>query len=350
MRFGYRGVPTVTFRLKTPIKIDQLLCVEFFDFDRKYTMDGEVCTDVIGCKIRGLKPPPTTHSNMDEELLEEGVKIVKVEGCEYRISEEEIIAWLSLYGEVVSEIEEDFYVIEHDSSEEDDGDTSGSNRSGIYSVKVKLDRDIPYLLPMCGKRIKIYYRGVQRLCPVCFGKHPKKVCQSRKVSWIDYVKRFIERNEDIPLEFYGKFVEVLGLEKDVMESTQETNAMVDQEMTDIETIPLENGSKQQGQTEPTTSTESQEIKEGYGPEVVESEKQKIPERPDAKDFNIPENKEQLAEMVDGMIKCGMFASDAHANIKSRRMAFNKATKEYDKAHTQQNVGPRKTTRGRKLTN
>ena len=39
---------------------------------------------------------------MDEELLEEGVKIVKVEGCEYRISEEEIIAWLSLYGEVVS--------------------------------------------------------------------------------------------------------------------------------------------------------------------------------------------------------------------------------------------------------
>ena len=55
--------------------------------------------------------PPTTQSNLDEEPLEEGVKIVKVEGCEYRISEEEIIAWLSLYGEVVSEIEEDFYYL-----------------------------------------------------------------------------------------------------------------------------------------------------------------------------------------------------------------------------------------------
>ena len=43
MRFGYRGVPTVTFRLKTPIKIDQLLCVEFFDFDRLYFINRCNC-------------------------------------------------------------------------------------------------------------------------------------------------------------------------------------------------------------------------------------------------------------------------------------------------------------------
>ena len=266
------------------------------------------------------------------------------------ISEEEIIAWLSLYGEVVSEVEEDFYVIEHDSSEEDEEDSSGANRSGIYSVKVKLDRDIPYLLPMCGKRIKIYYRGVQRLCPICFGKHPKKVCQSRKVSWMDYVKRFIEKNKDIPIEFFGKFAEVLGLEKDKIVPAQEENVAVDHEMTDVENASLGNVAKRQEQTEPTTSTKIQEFKEREAPKVVEVEKEKIPERPDPKDFNIPENDEELAEMVEGMIKCGMFASDAHANIKSRKMAFNKATKEFDRVHTQQSVGPRKTTRGRKLTN
>ena len=50
-----------------------------------------------------------------------------MEGCEYRIGEEEIVAWLSLYGEVVSEVEEDFYVIEDSSEEEEDG-SSGANR------------------------------------------------------------------------------------------------------------------------------------------------------------------------------------------------------------------------------
>ena len=115
-----------------------------------------------------------------------------------------------LYGEVVSEVEEDFYVIK-DSSEEDEEQNPGANRSGIYSVKVKLEKDIPNLLPMCGKRVKIYYRGVQRLCPICFRKHPKKVCQSRKVSWMDYVKKFIETNSNIPKEFFGKFAETPGM-------------------------------------------------------------------------------------------------------------------------------------------
>ena len=31
------------------------------------------------------------------------IKIMKVEGCEYRIGDKENVAWLSLYGEVVSE-------------------------------------------------------------------------------------------------------------------------------------------------------------------------------------------------------------------------------------------------------
>ena len=54
------------------------------------------------------------------------------------------------------------------------------------SKKVKLERDIPNLLPMSGKRIKIFYKGVQRLCPVCFDKHSKNVCKSDKVPWIRY--------------------------------------------------------------------------------------------------------------------------------------------------------------------
>ena len=73
---------------------------------------------LIGCKIRGLKPPSTTQSTTEEGVLEEGLKIVKVVGCEYRISEEEIVAWLSLFSEVVSEVEEDFYIMEENNEEE----------------------------------------------------------------------------------------------------------------------------------------------------------------------------------------------------------------------------------------
>ena len=69
---------------------------------------------------------------MEEGVLEEGLKIVKVEGCEYRISEEEIVAWLSLFSEVVSEVEEDFYIMEENNEEEEDY-SSGANKLGINS-------------------------------------------------------------------------------------------------------------------------------------------------------------------------------------------------------------------------
>ena len=45
-----------------------------------------------------------------------------------------------------------------------------------------------------------------------------------------------------------------------------------------------------------------------------------------------------------MIKCGMFPSDAEANVKSRRMAFKRAIREFDKGKTQQNKSMEKNKR------
>ena len=50
---------------------------------------------------------------------------------------DEILAWLELYGEVESDIQEDYFVIEEEE------DCRQQNRSGIYSVKVKLDLFLP---------------------------------------------------------------------------------------------------------------------------------------------------------------------------------------------------------------
>ena len=42
-----------------------------------------------------------------EHLLDDGPRIVRIIGCEYRLTESEIMEWLSLYGEVISEITEE---------------------------------------------------------------------------------------------------------------------------------------------------------------------------------------------------------------------------------------------------
>jgi hypothetical protein len=121
------------------------------------------------------------------------------------VPKDEILAWLELYGTFESELVEDCF--------KDEQDTEGTNQTGSYSIKMKLDQDISQMLPMSGRKIKIYYRGIQKLCTNCFGRHQKRNCHSRKVLWIDYVARFITENPDIPDEYYGKWVEIVKIQK-----------------------------------------------------------------------------------------------------------------------------------------
>ena len=58
------------------------------------------------------------------------------------------------------------------------------NRTGNYSVMMRLDNTIPQLLPMCGRIIKMY-------------------------QWISYVKTFIEENEEIPPEMSGRWINLV---------------------------------------------------------------------------------------------------------------------------------------------
>jgi hypothetical protein len=69
-------------------------------------------------------------------------RIVKIEGCDYRVSDEMILEWLGMYGEVFSELVEDVF--------EGDEDSEGDHTTGIYSVKMRLNCNIPQLLPKSG--------------------------------------------------------------------------------------------------------------------------------------------------------------------------------------------------------
>ena len=91
----------------------------------------------------------------------EGTTIVTVEGCEYRVPEEVILSWLSLYGEVVSELVEDLFLddpeAESNLTDGTGGEPVGTKRTGNYSVLMKLESIIPQLLPMAGRRVKIIF-------------------------------------------------------------------------------------------------------------------------------------------------------------------------------------------------
>jgi hypothetical protein len=199
--FAYSGCPIVTFKLKEQFNIDSLESFQEFNVERKYKVGTEEKTAILRCKVRGIR---STQNNHAKNYQDEGLRWVKIEGCEYRLEEEQIIDWLSHFGEVKSEISEDT----HEGSD-DSGDDLPPVGNGIYSVRMKLKRDMPQLIPMHGKRIRLYYRGIIKRCTNCFGAHQRKNCKEEKVPWIKYVEQFITNFPEIPRESYGRWANMI---------------------------------------------------------------------------------------------------------------------------------------------
>jgi hypothetical protein len=203
--FTYSGCPIVTFKLKEQFNIDSLESFQEFNVERKCRVGNEEKTATLKCKIRGIR---TTQNNHVENYQDKGFRWVKVEGCEYRLEENQIIDWLSHFGEVKSEISEDTHEGSDDSS--DDLPPVGN---GIYSVLMKLERDMPQLIPMHGKRIRLYYRGIIKRCTNCFGAHQRKTCKEEKVPWKKYVEQFITNYPEIPKESYGRWANMIDVDR-----------------------------------------------------------------------------------------------------------------------------------------
>ena len=209
IRFGFSDHPVVKFKLKEKIDVDALISIEFFTYKREFLVGNHIKVDEVDCKIRGIRAPGQTHPADSDP----SIRWVKVEWSDYSLENEQMMAWLELYGTRVGELAEDIHP-------ESDSDTSPIG-SGTYSVKMRLTKDIPQLIPMNGKRIKIYYRGVQKLCTNCFGGHARLHCRNDKVRWIDYVLNFMESNPDIPEKMYGRWWQAVNEEFGRVESDRE---------------------------------------------------------------------------------------------------------------------------------
>jgi hypothetical protein len=202
VQFGHKGCPIVIIKFVEAINMDKLFSLQHIDFRRRLSVQGRPRVDVLKCKIRGIRQPGGVNAqtqNLSQADIDEGVRTVKIDGCDYRVPEESLVEFLSFYGTIISDIMEDTF---------DDGIVTMSsglnNRTGVYSVTIRLRRDIPQFLPIMGRRIKIHYRGIQKLCPHCFGPHSKQACHSRKKQWKEYVNDFKNSNMNIPDYLFGK--------------------------------------------------------------------------------------------------------------------------------------------------
>ena len=203
---GYNKGRIVTFKLVKEFDIDLLESVEIFSFNRQgQRKDGSLYEQVIGCKVRGIhrRTQPTGYT-------ENPTRWVKIEGCEYRIEKEELKTWLNHLGAVVSEITEDRINLEEESDSDEENPDSFTVGTGIYSVKMRLSSPLPQFVPMCGKRIRLYYRDIPKICTQCFGGHPRRGCTAEKVPWVRYVSEFMLRYNYIPDESYGKWAKIVA--------------------------------------------------------------------------------------------------------------------------------------------
>jgi hypothetical protein len=71
---------------------------------------------------------------------DDGTRMIKIEGCKYRVPEKALVEFLEFFGELRSKIVEDTFI---DGLSPPGTENCGTNRTGTYSVNIKLYRKIP---------------------------------------------------------------------------------------------------------------------------------------------------------------------------------------------------------------
>ena len=66
--------------------------------------ENVIKTDVITCKIVGMRKPRPIQDRPRPQYdgSDNDIQWVEISGCQYEITEGELLCWLNLYGEVLS--------------------------------------------------------------------------------------------------------------------------------------------------------------------------------------------------------------------------------------------------------
>ena len=233
-----KDVLFITFRLKCSMSLQEISK----SINKYYWYDKESRAGNLD-KVSGqvVHPPmeddTTKHEEESFSLISHGVrsgnlddtKELRIDGCNYEISEHELQNWIELYGEMKSEIEE--IALPSEKEEEPVG-------TGSYAVKVKLKRSIPNILPIGGLKVKFTYSSVKKQCKNCYGYHTsaKKEKETNKTSYLcekktyeQYVTIFAENNPRIMQSIadyknnQDEFYKIEEMNKDYTEELEDNN-------------------------------------------------------------------------------------------------------------------------------
>jgi hypothetical protein len=203
----WRNGQTLFLKLKEQVNVDDLWEVENFTYTRKIPRGDSFVEDKIECNILGIRRRPGQGGGDYEPLLD-SIRWVKVEGADYRIQKNEMLDWLSIWGEPLSDMKEEM----HEASIDPDTDSEPLG-TGEYSVKMDFNILPPQHIPMCGRRIRIYYKGIAKKCGKCFGDHRPTECDQERVPWINYIRDFREDYPEVKDEMYGRWLRILNEEQ-----------------------------------------------------------------------------------------------------------------------------------------
>ena len=212
VKIGFNRGRIITFKLKQQFDVDELFEWERFSFERSVGND----VSSISCLIRGLKDPgkrKTTLGSaraaqtMTGQYSDDGTRLVKIIGCDYKLLESEILDWLVLFGEILSEITKEIY----EDLEDPNSLKLPPVGNGNYLVSMKLKKDLPNWLPIYGRRVCLEYKGNKKQCNWCYGPHLRKFCKNEKMSLDEYAIRFRLQHPTIPEQFYGRLAKFENL-------------------------------------------------------------------------------------------------------------------------------------------
>ena len=309
LKLTYSGGPIAIFKLVAPFDIDQLESIEFFDWKRTYDVRGEEKSGIMKCKIRGIRKT----QRGDKNYVDTGIRWVKIEGNDWRIEKGKMLEWLSYFGEIRSDLTEDV----HEGSEDSEDDLQPVGL-GVYSVKMKLRRDIPQFIPMDGRRIRIYYRTIVKRCTNCFQQHLRKQCKNEKVEWFSYVKRFSELHPEIPANFYGRCSSMIESRPPTETESQETESQETEEQTRAE-------SNEETQTTKSVPKGTKPRIQKVAKRMKEKTKQKTNDANESYETEEEEVTQTEEEKINELVR-KMLASGVSSGTLEKRLSTDEKTK------------------------
>ena len=74
-----------------------------FVYRREIRAGDETIVQAIDCHIKGLRQKTATGT-VWELFQENWMRVIKIEGTDYQVTTDQMLAWLSLYGDILSPI------------------------------------------------------------------------------------------------------------------------------------------------------------------------------------------------------------------------------------------------------